>query len=181
MSANWKTYLTISCAIVAAGLALLATFALAGRRNEVVGFNQEVLYDDFAFSVVAVRKSPTLGGGVSQSDASGIYYVVSVKVTNHARRVNYSFKPDSPVLVDDQGREFHASAEGQKAMRVEKLYNAGCGEVVRPGSACVTDVVFDVPADARNLHLRMSFGSVGDLLDKVFYGDRRISLEPDMQ
>jgi hypothetical protein len=166
----------VTLAIVAAiGISLLATLALLNRRDRTVGLNQEIQYDDFAFSVVGVRRTARLGKTDSQP-ATGVYYVVTIKVSNHAVRVDYRFKKNSAVLVDIMGREFHFSPSGQEAL--ESTKGQECISTIPAGASCMADVVFDLPADARLSELKISEGGLaGDILDVVFFGKKRIALD----
>jgi hypothetical protein len=168
--------LAFTAAILAAiGISLLATLALLNRRDQIVGLNQEIQYDDFAFSVVGIRKESSIGKSDSQAPA-GVYYVVAIKVSNHAKRVDYTFKKKSAVLVDNLGREFHLSKGAQK--QLESTQGQQCTEAIPAGASCVADVVFELPSDGRALQLRISQGGLaGDILDVVFYGKKRIALE----
>jgi hypothetical protein len=166
----------VTLAIVAAiGISLLALLALLNRRDQTVGLNQEIQYDDFAFSVLGVRKANALGKSDSQA-AEGVYYVVTIKVSNHAKRVDYTFKKKSAVLVDNLGREFHLSKGAQE--QFESTQGEQCTEAIPAGASCVANVVFELPSDGRALQLRISEGGLaGDILDVVFYGKKRIALE----
>ena len=165
----------VTLAIVAAiGISLLAVLALLNRRDQAVGLNQEIQYDDFAFSVLGLRKANALGKDDSQA-AGGVYYVVTIKIVNHAVRVDYTFKKKSAVLIDDQGREFHISPSGQQA--IESIQGQRCSSPIPAGASCVIDVVFDVPKIANISQLRISGGGLaGDILDVIFYGKKRIEL-----
>lgn len=168
--------LGVALAIAAAiGISLLALLALLNRRDQTVGLNQEIQYDDFAFSVMAVRKERALGKGDSPAP-NGAYYVVTIKVANHAIRVDYTFKKNSAVLVDSQGREFRLSRNGQAAL--EATQGQQCIAAIPAGASCAVDIVFDLPADAHAAQLRISEGGLaGDILDVVFFGKKRIALE----
>ena len=171
---NSKGFASTAAILAAIGISLLATLALLNRRDQTVGLNQEIQYDDFAFSVLAVRKEGALG---SDSPApNGVYYVVTIKVANHAVRVDYRFKKSSAVLVDSLGREFHLSRNGQQAL--ESIQGQQCNGAIPASASCVIDVVFDLPADVRLSQLRISEGGLaGDILDVVFFGKKRIGLE----
>ena len=156
-------------------VALLAMLAVLNRRDQIVGLNQEIQYDDFAFSVTGVRKANSLGSGSSLTKAQGVYYVVTLKVGNHAKRVDYTFKKNSAILVDVEEKEFRPSIGGQQAL--ESTTGKQCGSPIPAGASCVSEVVFDLPADAEVTHLRISEGGLaGDILDIVFYGRKRIEL-----
>lgn len=168
--------LSVTAAIVAfVGVSLLALLAVLNRRDQIVGLNQEIQYDDFAFSVLGVRKSDALGDEASRAGARGVYYVVTMKIANHAKRVSYTFKKGSARLVDAGGREFYVSANGQNA--IESAGGNQCSAPIPAGASCITEVVFEVPADTRASQLRISEGGLaGDILDVVFYGKKRIEL-----
>jgi hypothetical protein len=152
-------------------VAFLASVAALNRKNQIVGLNQEIQYDDFAFSVLDVEKKFSVG----QKQAQGVYYLVVLKVANHARRIDYTFDPASAILVDDQGREFHLSTEGQSPPESTQIRE--CDAPIPAGLSCVKLLVFDVPRDFRNPCLRISEGGVvGDVLDTIFYGTKRIQL-----
>ena len=168
--------LAVTAAIVAAiGLSLLAMLAVLNRRDQAVGLNQEIQYDDFAFSVLGVRKANSFGSGDSQTNVRGVYYVVTLKIANHAQRVDYTFKKASAILVDHQGREFHLSDDGQQ--KLESTQSTKCNGPIPAGGSCTTEIAFDLPADALPSQLRISEGgSIGDILDVVFYGKKRIEI-----
>jgi hypothetical protein len=170
--------IAITLAIVAAiGISLLAMLAVLNRKDQVVGLNQEIQYDDFAFSVQGVRKESSLGRGESQAAARGVYYVVTLEIANHAKRVDFTFKRASAILVDDEGREFHLSEGGQQAL--ESIQGQKCLAPIPAGGSCTAELAFEVPETARVSLLRISEGgALGDILDFVFYGSKRIALGP---
>lgn len=168
--------LVVTLAILAAiGISILAILALLNRRDQIVGLNQEIQFDDFAFSVVGIRKEGSIGKSDSQAPV-GVFYVLTIKIANHAKRVGYTFKKNSAVLVDTLGREFHLAKGAQE--QIESTQGQQCTEAIPAGGSCVADVVFELPSDGRALQLRISEGGLaGDILDVVFYGKKRIALE----
>lgn len=162
---------------VVIGLALLAMVALLNRRDQVVGLNQEIQYDDFAFAVLGTRSCAALGDGEFRHSAQGVYTIVTMKVANHARRVDYTFHKQAAILMDDNGNEFHLSPEGQKAFDAARANRDPCAGPMPAGESCTTEIVFDIPAGAHISHLRISEGgAVGDVLDAIFYGRKRIAI-----
>jgi hypothetical protein len=169
-----KRYATTTATLFLLGVFLVVVLALLNRRNQAVGYNQEIQYDDFAFSVVNAKPVSTIGNATAQ----GRFIVVTMKIANHARRVNYTFNKAVAILVDEDGREYHLSDAGQKALEAGPTHNGGCESEIPAGASCVTDVVFEVPNDARLSHFRISEGGmVGDVLDTVFYGRKIIKFE----
>ena len=168
--------IAVTVAIVAAiGLSLLAMLAVLNRKDQTVGLNQEIQYDDFAFSVQGVRKMSSLGGGDPQNGAQSVFYVVTLKIANHAKRVDFTFKRPSAILVDDAGREFHLSENGQQSL--DATHSNNCSGPIPAGASCTTELAFELPENAPASLLRISEGgTLGDILDFVFYGTKRIAL-----
>jgi hypothetical protein len=175
---RWKRFLITTASIFVLGFGLLAVLALINRHSQVVGFNQEIQYDDFAFSVLNVRKANTANGNLPEQNGAAEFYVVTMKVANHARRVNYTFKKAAAILVDDRGNEYHLSEVGQQTFEREPTYLGGCESEIPPGGSCISDVVFQLPAGAKISHLRISEGgAVGDVADTIFYGKKMIRVD----
>ena len=181
MDLTWKS-LSIAVAVLAGfGLVLLWLFGAQSKRETVVGLNQEIQFDDFAFSALGTRKAAALGGDDAQKPSEGVYYLVTFKVANRAKRVDIEFNPMTTILVDGAGREYRVSAPGQAVLESIKAREGECKGAVPAGASCVTELVFDVPVDINNPHIKMTFGKIGDFLDTIFYGKRKIALEPQGQ
>ncbi len=167
--------IAVTAAIVAAiGVSLLAMLAVLNRKDQTVGLNQEIQYDDFAFSVQGVRKVNSLGSGESQTNAEAVYYLVTLKIANHAKRVDFTFKRASAILVDDAGREFRLSENAQRALESQ---GDKCSGAIPARASCTTELAFELPENAHASLLRISEGGTfGDILDFVFYGTKRIAL-----
>ena len=142
-------------------LALLLFLAVATRRESVVGMGQPIRFDDFAFQVTGVRRIDAAG-------PQGRRYVVTLTVTNQAKRVSYQFRRQSAVLVDGRGREYRPSGPAPA--------NDPCAGPIPAGGSCRTELVYDLPADVQQPRLRISFGSVGDALESIIFGSKRIQL-----
>ena len=181
MDLTWKS-LSIAVAVLAGfGLVLLWLLGAQSKRETVVGLNQEIQFEDFALSAIGTRKAAALGDEDAQRPSEGVYYVVTFKVANRAKRAGFEFNPTLTILVDGAGREYHVSAQGQAILESIKSPEEACKDAIPAGSSCVTEIVFDVPVDINNPHIKMSFGKTGDFLDTIFYGKRKIALEPQGQ
>jgi len=175
MEPKSKGFAVTAAIVILVGISLLMLVAALNRRDQMVGLNQEIQYDDFAFSVIEVRKADALGSGVAEARASGAFYVVTLKIANHAKRVDYKPQRASAILMDERGREFFLSEPGQAAL--ESAQGPRCYNPIPAGASCTTELVFDIPADSRISQLRISEGGlVGDILDVVFFGKKRIEL-----
>lgn len=165
---------------------LLGTLALFGgvayvRQDRLVNVGEEIRYDDFGFTVAAVKQTETIGPKGRQVHAYGMFWIIDLAVENHARRVSYRMDSHVPLLVDEAGREIPVSGRGQSALEAvrdpvfgdDAMKQTGLG----PGDHLVTTLVFDVPEDAGNVRLKLVFGGrIGEVLDYVFLGERRFAL-----
>jgi len=113
-----------------------------------------------AYSLIGAQTIAALGPEMQQVSARGEFVVVRVKTwfderTISGHRGNGPLTPNQRkvILVDDMGRSFAPSPEGQTAFA--RLGNASTPltQPLRPGESYTTDFVFDVPKEARGLRL----------------------------
>ena len=176
---NRKKMISTLAALLVIAILLLGALALLSRHPQSVGLNQEIQYDDFAFAAMGTRRAATASSAMDAPRAQGVYEIVTMKVVNHARRVDFTFDKVTVVLVDEQGNEYHWSADAQRAFDATRARDELCAEPIPAGASCVTDVIFDVPATARISQVRISGGgTVGDVLDTILVGKKRIMLPP---
>jgi hypothetical protein len=173
---NWKKVLLSLAALIIICIVLLGILALLNRHPQVVGLNQEIQYDDFAFAALGVRQAASIGNISEPQRARGVYAIVTMKIANHARRVDFTFDKSTVILLDEQGNEYHWSADVQRAFDATRPPGEPCVAPIAAGASCVTEAVFDVPATARMAQLRISGGPLGDILDTIFSGKKRIAL-----
>jgi hypothetical protein len=126
------------------------------RRDRVAAPGEELVFDDFGFSVQDVKRNGTV-------------WIVDLKVANHAQRVGYKLDNHQVVVVDEQGRTF------TETKGVDAGARAPVAELPH-GESCITRLVFDVPEDAREPRLKIRFGNVGSVLDFVLLGDWSLAL-----
>ena len=155
-------------------ISLVAMLAVLNRKDQVVGLKQEIQYDDFAFAVQGIRPAAPVGAAVTEAAHRG-YCVVTLQIANHAKRVDFNFKKSTAILVDEQGREYHTSETAQQAIGLNQTPT--CTSPIPAGRSCTTELAFELPEDARASTFRVSEGGrVGDVLDLIFYGKKRITL-----
>jgi hypothetical protein len=113
-----------------------------------------------AYAVLGAETTEALGPEMQQIAARGKFVIVRVKTwfderTISAHRGNGPLTPNprKVVLVEDTGRRFERSAEGQAAF--ERLGNASTplSAALRPGESYTTNLLFEVPKEARGLRL----------------------------
>jgi hypothetical protein len=110
-----------------------------GKPKRFCGF-----YLDCHLSVAVFNASttPTLGGAGGQKSERGVFYLLTVRVSNDARRATLTLKRPGVWMVDDQGRRFEpvsspAAGDGPR----------GLSQPLLAGTGYPTVLVFDVPRD----------------------------------
>lgn len=163
-------------AMVSAGL-LLARLVVVSTQTRAIGIGQEMMADDFGFTIVAVDHPDKIVAADKTSEPTGEYWVVDLQVANHAKRVGFRFDPSTVVLEDQMGNRYLIDPSAQEAI---DLFGAAtntlaAGEVVR------RKIVFDLPNDVREPRIRIVFGGrIGEVLDYLLYGNRWFEV-PEME
>ena len=109
-----------------------------------------------AYSVVGERRAKTLGEGATQATARGEFLVVTLKTrfdetTISARRGDGELYPNprGVAVYDADGHAYVPSEEGRHALASMGAGGAPIETPLRPGESYTTELVFDLPANAR--------------------------------
>jgi hypothetical protein len=174
---------------VAAGYFLLLSGVSFASREEILppgGWKYFCEIDcHIAYSLAGAQTAAALGPEMQQVSAHGKFVIVRIKTwfdehSISAHRGNGPLTPNRRlvVLVDDMGRTFDPSTEGQVALARLGGASTPLTQALRPGESYLTDFVFDVPWDARGLRLlitendaetRLVIGHENSLLHKKIY------------
>jgi hypothetical protein len=174
---------------IAAGYFILLTGVSFASSEEVLpagGWKYFCEIDcHIAYSLIGAQTAAGLGPEMQQVSAHGEFVVLRVKTwfdarTISAHRGNGPLTPNGRkvALVDDAGRSFAPSPEGQEAFAHLFGNSTSLTQPLRPGEFYTTDFVFDVPRDARGLRLlitedrretRLVIGHENSLLHKKIY------------
>jgi hypothetical protein len=138
-----------------------------------------------AYSLIGAQTTDALGPELQQVSAHGKFVVLRVKTwfderTISAHRGNGPLTPNSRriLLVDDAGRRFAPSPEGQATVGHPTSNSTPLTQPLRPGESYMTDFVFDVARNAQKLRLliteddpetRLVIGHENSLLHKKIY------------
>jgi hypothetical protein len=151
----------------AAYAAILLTMSLTSRPR-VLGLHEPKQFCGFyldchmGISVEAVDTAKTI--------AAGRLWVVTVSVSNSARRVPLRLHHACAVVTDGQGRRFvrDTAAEQQLAGGTD----ASLDRQVEPGTSYMVRLVFDLPVDAATPILAITEGyGIDHLIELVLAGD----------
>ena len=151
-----------------------------------------------AYSLISAETARALGPETEQTSAKGKFVILRLKTwfderTISAHRGNGPLAPNRRrvSLVDQNGQSYPPSAEGQAAFarRGPSPSSRPLTEALRPGESYATDLVFDVPNDARSLRLlvteddpetRFVIGHENSFLHKKIYFDvNALERKPD--
>ncbi len=161
------------------GLTIATVLALTWmgcvRHDRIAARGEELLYDDFAFSVQDVRKAKTLGPPGRAATAKGTFWIVDVRVANKAKRVGYELSSHQLAVVDERDHRIDRSTEGEAALAAEGLASPRVDEIAH-GESCTTRAVFDVPDSVAEPRLKIRFGELGTLADDVLLGNWSLRL-----
>lgn len=139
-------------------------------------------------SVENVNLTKTLGNPPEQQRAEGVYYVITVKVSSDAKGATLDFVNPQATVVDDQGRKYSRSLDGERALEKAQGKAIPFGQAVGPqGDSYTKELVFDLPENVHNPSLIVTDGLwierllelflIGDE-DSLFHKKTKLRLEP---
>ena len=134
-----------------------------GARNvevidiDGVGKREVGAVDDVFYVVLDVEKTPAIGNGFSDQRADGEFYILTLRAHNSAKKT-HDVNTQIMTLIDDQGREFDPSTQGLLALPADQGQTAQIIAQVQPGTTKTLTLVYDAPADASGLRLKIPGG-----------------------
>jgi hypothetical protein len=139
-----------------------------------------------AYSVVGVRRAKTLHGAT----AAGEFLVVTLR-TRFDENTSTPRRGDAPLtpnprrveVADERGRRFPPSELGRRALASAGADGLPLETPLRPGQSYTTELVFDLPADARAPTLLVTESLLPTRLiigheNSLFHRKTRLGLEP---
>ena len=113
-----------------------------------------------AYSVVDFEEAKALGDESQQTLPAGRFVIVQLKtwfdpdtISKHRGDGILAPNPRHAVLVDEAGHQFRQSPQGQAALAKLRGNTPPLSQPLRPGESYVTELVFDVADNARNLRV----------------------------
>ncbi|HDX9579836.1 TPA: DUF4352 domain-containing protein [Bacillus pseudomycoides] len=123
--------------------------------------SKEGVSSDVKISVGGVETLESVGNEITKEQAQGVFKVLEISVTNNQKDA-ITLDGNSFKLVDDKGREFTYSTNGQTALAID---NGGKMDFflkqLNPGLTQEGKIVFDIPKDAQGLVLKARGGMTG--------------------
>lgn len=128
-----------------------------------------------AYSVVNFEEAKALGDESQQTLPAGRFVIIQLKtwfdpntISKHRGDGTLVPNPRHAVLVDGAGQEFPQSAQGKAALAKLHGGTPPLSQPLRPGESYVTELVFDVYPNARNL--RLFIGDDSAIPERVLIG-----------
>jgi hypothetical protein len=141
LATGWAVYLSIVFAVAAV------------TPGKIVPRNQDLCSDEMCFTVVDVKTAEQLG----TVRANGLFYVVTVRVSNHGRGRAQSERGLRALLWSD-GHRFEVSEQGQRAWQAVHPSSLPLTSRVQPGESVLSDQVFEIEPQVADPGLVLSNG-----------------------
>ncbi len=159
-----------SMAVILLAVLYWTLYAFASPR-QYVGMGTAIRQDDFDYTVTGVKKLPAIEAGSHKLRARGIFYVVTIRLDNHALRVPFDWDDGIVRIVDKTGHQFKVDPAAQAALVTQTVVD----RLVPAGSHRSFQTVFDLPKDIDHPAVAFENGILmGDAFDFVKY--RRIAV-----
>jgi hypothetical protein len=132
-----------------------------------------------AYSVATVDTTKTLGSTSARETASGTFYVISVRtrfdehtVSPHRGDAPLTPSPRIVTIEDDAGRSYSISQAGQQALENSLGVEwTPLTRPLRPGECYATQLVFDLPSNARGPKLLIAGPAEPEWLGRIIIGE----------
>ncbi len=148
---------------------MLLGVSLASRET-TLGLNEPKEFCGFYLdchmhaAVTNVKKTKTLG----DKTAEGEFYIVRVKVFSDAKRATLGLITVDAKVSDDRNREFRRDAEAEENLVEQPPFD----RQISPLESFEKEIVFDLPADAKNPRLDIKEGyGIDHLIEAFLIGD----------
>jgi Domain of unknown function (DUF4352) len=164
------TGVAVVAVLVAIALAVAGLYTFSTPQH-FVALGTPIQQDDFVYVVTAIGRTPEISNTAATAKANGIFYIVTIRVDNQARRVAFKWDERIPHIVDALGTRYDKSREGQAALdaATKPRYT------IPAGQSATFQAVFDVPTDIEKPVLAFDNGILmGDLFNLIAY--RRIGV-----
>lgn len=119
-------------------------------------------------SVVGVQRVRALHVAGDPRRARGTYYVVTVRVRSDAVAAEMRLVSPRVHVLDASGRRFQRDLDAERAWAKSRRATKALDDPLPPGRSLTVDLIFDVPADARDARLVVRQGSSLERLTELF-------------
>lgn len=130
----------------------------------VVPLREDLCFDDWCITVDDVSFARELGRPEALARPKGVFYVVTLKISNRSAGREQRETNGGVYLLDSQGRRYEPSREGQQAYEAQHGPTPPLSVTVQWRQSVSTVRVFDVPPDAQGVGLAVFHSGPGLLI-----------------
>jgi len=147
------TSLLLRCGVVSAiylgGVVVVSLLS----PQRVLAIGEDWCFDDWCIAVDSVTFASELGPSGHPVKANGVFYVVRLRLSNHARGRPQRATSAAVHLLDGLGHRYEVSHDGQSAYEAQDGPTPPLTSTVPIGRSVTTVRLFDLPRDARQVGL----------------------------
>jgi hypothetical protein len=170
MTQRWFLGIGIFVVVVLGALAVTVLYTFSTPRS-FVALGTPIRQDDFVYTVTGVGRTPQISNTFGSARAHGIFYIVTIRVENNARRAGFIWDENIPHIVDASGHRWDIAKQAQATLDAS----------LRPRFSIAAhgrgtfESIFDVPMDITKPVLVFDNGILmGDVLNLGAY--RRVGV-----
>jgi hypothetical protein len=152
----WRATELLGVLLAGYFVVLVAVSLVAPRK--LIPMGEDRCFDDWCIGADTLTVSPTIGSGAGLARASGIFYIVTLKVSSQARGITQRAKEAAVIAVDERGSRYSPSSDGQAAYDAANGKGPAITSELGPGAFFTTTVVFDIPIQVAQLGLKVEHG-----------------------
>ncbi|MDH4351415.1 MAG: DUF4352 domain-containing protein [Gemmatimonadota bacterium] len=142
---GWATCIAVYLGVV------VAVALVSPQRTIALG--EDRCFDDWCVAVSHVTLTHEMGAGVDAIRTNGQFYVVTIRLSNHARGRSQRASSAAVRLADGEGRVYEVSREGQAAYEAQHGPASPLTSTMDIGQAIDAVRVFELPTDSRDVGL----------------------------
>jgi len=148
-------------------------FMSCTQTGNLIGLKEKIHHDDFRYSVQNVEKTERIGDIKSK----GMFYLVTFRVENEAKRVDHKWDNYIAITVDENGTIYKNIYDMQINLKKAKDFNLKEKYITSAGKSEETILVFDIPNDVKEPYLKVNGDFLmGDLFDGSQFKKTKIKL-----
>ncbi|HEX5323295.1 MAG TPA: hypothetical protein VFW40_05870 [Capsulimonadaceae bacterium] len=129
--------------------------------QRVLRMGQNRCFDEMCFAATSVKIVPTLGPKGRRVKAAGRFYLVTIRLSSHARRRPQRELGVMVSLIDSRGQIYGVSSAGRGAFEAASEPNPPITSLLQPGESLNSVQVFDVPKGASGIALHVGHSGPG--------------------
>jgi hypothetical protein len=130
---------------------LIAVSIISPQR--VIAMGEDRCFDDWCIAVEKVSYAQELGNEPLQTQANGEFWVVTLRLSNHARGRDQRASSTAVHLIDRNGQSYDLSLAGQEAFEAEYGTTSLLTSTIPLGQSLTVVQVYDLPPNVQDIVL----------------------------